>query len=120
MTSTVLIVEDEVLLREAIGMDFEDLGFITLTARDCEEALQVLAEASAVDLLFTDIRMPGEIDGLELARRARQQRPELKVIYATGSAPDGPALVDGGVIVSKPFRLDDLKAALEKVGLRVA
>ena len=69
--STILVVEDEPLVREIIVSELEDAGYEVLEAADGAAALALLREAR-VDLLFTDIRLPGEVDGWMFSREARQ------------------------------------------------
>jgi CheY-like chemotaxis protein len=100
---TILIVEDEALIREVNAMEFEDAGFDVLTAGDGETALSLLVAHPEIDLLFTDISLYDSIDGWTIARRARAMRPQLPVIYATGYSPEAPQLVEGGRFFKKPF-----------------
>ena len=106
--STVLIVEDEVLILSLARMEFEDAGFEVATASDSGSALAMIESDAVIDLLFTDIRMPGPCDGWALAQRARQVRQGLRVIYATGFSADTPQLVEGGVLVIKPYMLEKI------------
>jgi CheY-like chemotaxis protein len=118
MTQTVLLVEDEPLLREVTSEDLQDLGFTTFCARDADHALECLQSDQALTVMVTDIRMPGRHDGWELAQLARELRPELAVIYLSGYSEDGVEPVEGAVFVRKPYRISDLEAALVKLGLR--
>jgi CheY-like chemotaxis protein len=102
---TVLIVEDELMVLWLAREEFADAGYRVLEASDGEAALEILEADPTVDLLFTDIRMPGSIDGWSLARAARQLRPDLPVIYATGFSAEEPQFVDGARLFSKPYRL---------------
>lgn len=108
---TVLIVEDEALVLEVAALEFEDAGFAVLTATDAAGALKVLEADTSVDLLFTDIRMPGPLDGWDVARRAREQRPRLPVIYATGYSSNAPATEPGSMLFLKPYRMSEILAA---------
>jgi CheY-like chemotaxis protein len=101
--TTVLIVEDEALVREIALLEFEDAGFRVVEAGDGETALAALA-GGKVDLLFTDIRLPGRIDGWSIARYARAIRPGVPVIYASGFPGDAMDLVPGGRFIPKPYR----------------
>ena len=118
MAQTVLLVEDEPLLREVTSEDLQDLGFETLCARDGEQALEFLESDQPIVALITDIRMPGPLDGLRLARRARELRPDLPVIYLSGYSDDGDEPVEGAQFVRKPYRIGDIEQALSKLGLR--
>ena len=105
-----LIVEDEQELGELAGSLFEALGFEVCLTRDGAEALRVLAERRPIDVLFTDVMMPG-ISGIELARQARAIMPELKVILASGY-PVPAQRAHGGLdefeFISKPYRLSEI------------
>lgn len=80
----VLLVEDESLIAEVIGMALEDRGYGVVIAADAAEAIRHLTSGPAFDLLFTDINLPGDMDGAELAVRAREINPGLPVIFASG------------------------------------
>ena len=112
----VLVVEDETLIRELTAEDFADAGFQVTTACTGDEALAMVEAGSGFDLLFTDIRMPGEIDGWELARRARRLLPELRVIYASGFDDTDQQLPDEGFI-AKPYMFDEVVRLLARLGL---
>ncbi len=100
----VLFVEDEVLVSEWVVQSLSDQGFAVQAVTTAADALKHL-EAAQVDVLFTDINLPGGMDGAALARRARQLRPQLPVLYASARAtmlaPD--ARVPGAIIVPKPY-----------------
>lgn len=112
----VLLVEDELLVREVALEDLCEAGFDVTPANDGDEALEILHSGGEFDLLFTDIRMPGATDGWELARQARQIIPGLKVIYASGLGDAGDGLLDGECFVRKPYNLKDLRKALSTLG----
>ena len=112
----VLLVEDELLVREVAAEDLGEAGFDVTPASDGDEALAILRDNAEFDLLFTDIRMPGSTDGWELARQARQMIPGLRVIYASGLGDAGDELLDGECFVRKPYNLKDLRKALSTLG----
>ena len=114
--SAVLLVEDELLVRELASEDLGDAGFEVTAANDGDEALAYLREGRRFDLLFTDIRMPGETDGWQLAREARQMLPDIRIIYATGLGDAANGLEDGEHYVRKPYSLSDLRHALTELG----
>ena len=116
----VLLVEDELLVREVAAEDLGEAGFDVTAASDGDEALAILREDADFDLLFTDIRMPGSTDGWELAREAKQMIPGLRVIYATGFGDAGDGLAEGECYVRKPYNLKDLRQALGRSGLRIS
>lgn len=116
MTDSVLLVEDELLVRELAFEDLTEAGFDVTAASDGDEALALLREGHRFDLLFTDIRMPGDTDGWELAREAKELLPALKVIYATGLGEGPQELPSDQRYVSKPYHLADLHKALGDLG----
>jgi CheY-like chemotaxis protein len=100
----VLFVEDEFLISEWVTQELAEQGFTVRTATNAADALRQLA-ASRVDVLFTDINLPGGMDGTALARRARELQPDLPVVYASARAnwlsPD--RRVPGSTFVPKPY-----------------
>src|ERR1700679_4018130 len=80
----VLVVEDEMLLRMRAVDIVEDAGFIPIEAVNADEALAILESRSDVDLLFTDIQMPGSMDGLKLAYAVHERWPSIKIILVSG------------------------------------
>ena len=115
----VLLVEDELLVRELASEDLAEAGFEVTQASDGDEALGYLREGRRFDLLFTDIRMPGATDGWELAREARRLIPGLPVIYATGLGEADDNLSSGERYVRKPYNLNDLRKVLGELGFAV-
>jgi CheY-like chemotaxis protein len=113
----ILLVEDEMLVRELAFEDLTEAGFDVTPARDGDEALRRLETDGPFDLLFTDIRMPGQIDGWELARRARAADPRLRVIYATGYSDDFGELSAGEKLVKKPYRCEQILVLIRGFGL---
>lgn len=112
----ILLVEDEMLVRELAFEDLSEAGYEVVTAGDGDEALEILRGDQGFDLLFTDIKMPSSIDGRALAVEAKRLIPGLKVIYATGLADAGPA-DDGERCLQKPYRRDTLFALVEELGV---
>lgn len=100
--------EDEILILTLARREFQEAGFEVVTASDGNAAIRALESDPGIDVLFTDIRMPGKLDGWEVARSARAMRPELPVIYATGFSSEEPKLVEGAVLFAKPYRLSNI------------
>ncbi len=113
----ILLVEDEMLVRELALEDLIEAGFEVSPASDGDQAMAILEEDRAFDLLFTDIKMPSSIDGKELAEQAKHLIPGLRVIYASGMADVGPA-GDDERYLPKPYRRETLFALLEELDLR--
>jgi CheY-like chemotaxis protein len=103
----IIVAEDDELLRTVVVEILTDDGFEVFEAAHAEEALQILCRNSkGVEALFTDINMPGPMNGLELASRARQRWPWLRVMIGSAARPD--AFPTGGRFLLKPYRLSDL------------
>jgi CheY-like chemotaxis protein len=100
----VLFVEDEILISEWVAQSLSEQGFSVQTVTNAADALEHLA-AVPVDVLFTDINLSGDMDGAALARRAREMRPHLPVVYASARATllKQDARVPGSIIVPKPY-----------------
>lgn len=85
MSKIVLVVEDEVVIREMTVELLEDAGLAVAQAGNADEALRILEDdATEISLLFTDVRMPGQLDGLDLARHVLDRWPHIKVIVTSG------------------------------------
>lgn len=111
---TVLVVEDEPLVREMIAYEIEQAGYGVLEAQTAEEGLAVLRQRP-VSLLFTDIRLPGRMDGWDLAEAARAVQPDLPVIYATGFSAEEPRLVPKSIFFHKPYRPSAVLSAIREL-----
>jgi len=109
---TVLVVEDEVLLRLMIAEELRNQGIHVLEASNADEALTILESSLPVHLLFTDIRMPGRLDGAALARLARAHHPQLKLIITSSNRPEGFVRETADAFIAKPY---DLQAVVERV-----
>ncbi len=107
MKVVVLIVEDEFLIRaDAVGF-MEDLGFIVYEAGNADEAIGLLELHEDIRVVFTDIHMPGSMDGLKLAHYIRGRWPPVKLIITSGRERPRPEDMPFGCgFVSKPYQLD--------------
>jgi PAS domain S-box-containing protein len=113
--NVVLVVEDEAVVRGLIVEELEELGYRTLEAADGLAGLEILRSAVAIDLLLTDIGLPG-LNGHQMAEAARLTRPDLKVIFMTGYA-ENAALASGFMepgmaLLTKPFTMETLATRL--------
>jgi CheY-like chemotaxis protein len=108
----ILIVEDDVLVRRYVVTQVQSLGYRTLAAGNASEALTIIDEGEKIDLLLTDVMMPGSINGRQLAIEALRRRPSLKILYTSGYSEN--ALVHNGyldagvLLLAKPYRKIDL------------
>jgi CheY-like chemotaxis protein len=114
---TVLLVEDDELVRATTREALEEAGCRVIDASDGAEALQILRGDQAIDLLFSDVVMP-EINGVELARTAMQLRPDLKILLTSGYADAVVDLDSQGERISvlmKPYRRADLESRIAEI-----
>ena len=115
---TILVVEDEPILRDLVRRMLEKRGFIVLTAEDGPSAIEVArAQAQGVDLLLTDVIMPA-MNGFEVASSVQAIHPSVRVLYLTGYAPESPyvaqRLADSqGTSLRKPFSQAELLAHVQ-------
>lgn len=108
---TVLIVDDEPSVRMLVGEVLAELGYRALEASDGASALPVLRSDARIDLLITDVGLPGGMNGRQLADFGRTARPKLKILFITGYAEKvvmGAGLDEGMAILTKPFAMDGL------------
>jgi CheY-like chemotaxis protein len=118
MTETILVVDDESEVLDATAELFRSIGYAVVTASTAAAALSRLERDREVDFLFTDVVLSGEIDGVELARRARRLRPGIRVVLASGhitpSRNGELELFDDFVFIAKPYRLAELAKAMRR------
>lgn len=112
---TVLLVEDEVLIRLMIADELRNQSIHVLEASNAGEALTVLESSLPVHLLFTDIRMPGQMDGIALARLAHARFPRLKVIITSSRQPEEPIRELADAFLPKPYDLGKVIEQVEKL-----
>jgi len=114
----ILVVEDDELVREFAVRLIKSLGYSVACAADGMEAMRIIEETSTIDLLFTDIVMPG-VDGIILADMVKQRRPALKILYTTGYRDIARAKSEAGIlhgrILEKPYRPAELEAEIRRL-----
>jgi CheY-like chemotaxis protein len=116
----VLIVEDEPILRMMAVDIVEDAGLEALTASDADEAILILETRSDIHLVFTDIDMPGSIDGLKLAAFVRDRWPPVLIIVTSGhTRPDEAAMPEHSIFVPKPYKPAELAEMLRRLSASV-
>ena len=100
----VLIVEDELLLRMSAAEMIADAGYDVVEAGNADQAIAVLEARADIHIVFTDIQMPGSMDGLKLARFVRDRWPPIKLVATSGHVTIGEGdLPEGGLFISKPY-----------------
>ena len=118
MMAVVLLVEDDAFIRELAAELIQEFGHHTHSASDMDEALLFLRSGQHVDALVADIRLKtASLGGLELARRAIRLRPQLRVLYTTGSSINkfSDLLVDGAHFLRKPYTQSQLQTSIEQL-----
>ena len=121
MPHCVLLVEDEGLIRLTLAETLEEAGYTVVLAKSGDEACQLLDTLDEVDVLLTDIQMPGAADGIDVARSFTARHPNSPVVFMTGR-PDMMARVgklsDTEVLLRKPFGSRQMLSALESLLVR--
>ncbi|PDT27214.1 hypothetical protein CO660_24355 [Rhizobium sp. L9] len=118
-TETILVAEDDEGVRATVVEMLSDLGYYVLKAKDAQSALTVIESGAHIDLLFTDVVMPGPLRSPELARMARQRLPDIAVLYTSGytenSIVHGGRLDPGLELLSKPYTREELARKIRQV-----
>ncbi len=118
-TARVLLVEDETLIRLVTAEMLRDEGFEVVEAQHGDEARALLDDPDSFDVLFTDVRMPGTLDGIDVALHARRRHPAIPVLVVSGYAAHlvkrlG-SLDPAAVFMSKPYSLSEVLDALHRL-----
>ncbi|WPN61022.1 response regulator [Pseudomonas sp. P9_35] len=112
--STILVVEDDDIVRMLIVDVLEELEYLVLEADGCEQALAFLRnDAQPIALMMTDVGLP-VMDGRELAKQARAVRPQLPVLFASGYA-ESIDVPEGMSVIGKPFSIDQLRDKVKRI-----
>ena len=112
----ILIVEDEFLLRMDSAEVIENAGFEVIQASNADEAIAVLTARPDIHVVFTDVQMPGSMDGLKLARFVRDRWPPIKIVATSGLVRvEDDDLPAGSVFLRKPYHVAEVVAALREL-----
>ncbi|UVJ41861.1 response regulator [Pseudomonas sp. LS1212] len=112
--SIILVVEDDAIVRMLIVDVLEELAFTVLEADGSDSALRIIEDqGQAIDLMMTDVGLPG-MDGMALATRAREIRPRLPVLFASGYA-ENIEVPQGMHVIGKPFSIDQLRDKVKSI-----
>jgi PAS domain S-box-containing protein len=115
---TILVVEDDKLVRDYVLTQLHSLGYVTLDAANAAEALAIVGAGKDFDLLFTDVIMPGAMNGRQLANELQKRHPRLKVLFTSGYTENAiihHGRLDSGVLLlAKPYRKSDMAAMIRK------
>ena len=114
---SVLLVEDEVMVSNLVADCLVESGFRVHEVATADEALRYMRSGANIDVLFTDIKLPGDMNGAELAERARELRPEMPIVYASGryKLSEIAPLVPRSLFVAKPYDPNDICALLTRL-----
>ncbi|MBV9815178.1 MAG: response regulator [Alphaproteobacteria bacterium] len=112
---TILLVEDNPDVQEVAAMLLQQLGYRVLHVQSPNAALQLLASGETVDLVFTDIMMPGEVDGMALARQVKEEYPDIAVLLTSGYAKAANTRESGFPVLRKPYQISTLAHAIRDV-----
>jgi CheY-like chemotaxis protein len=113
---TVLVVEDETLVRMLVVQMLEDAGHTVVECAEGRAALEALQSDMAIDIMVTDVGLPG-VSGRQLAEQAQTRRPDLKILFMTGYADDAidGLVAEGSELIAKPFALEELAAKISRM-----
>jgi CheY-like chemotaxis protein len=112
----VLIVEDDLLIRMVATVVFEDAGLTVFEAASADAAIRMLELHEEIRVVFTDITMPGSMDGLKLAHYVRERWPPLHIIVTSGKViAANESLPAGALFVSKPYHLDEITSKVREL-----
>ena len=114
---SVLLVEDEVMISNLVADRLVESGFRVREVTNANEALRYMRSGASIDVLFTDISLPGGMNGAELAERAREMRPEMPIVYVSGryKLSEISPLVPRSLFVAKPYDPNDICALLTRL-----
>jgi CheY-like chemotaxis protein len=114
---SVLVVEDEVLISNLFADVLSASGFLVHEVTTADEAMEYIDSGAAIDVLFTDVNLPGGMNGAELAVRAREIRPEMPIVYASGryKLSEIAPLVSRSLFMAKPYDPNDVCAILTRL-----
>ena len=112
----ILVVEDEPIIRMDLALGLAGLGYNVLEAGDAATALRVMDGSDTVDVLVTDIDMPGEMNGIALASEVRRRSDSCRIVIMSGGTPPAPhALPQHSPFLAKPLTAEDIVAALVRI-----
>jgi CheY-like chemotaxis protein len=116
---TVLVIDDEEIVRMLVVEALEEAGYVALQAADGPSGLAILNSDARIDLLVSDVGLPGGMNGRQVADAARLTRPDLKVLFITGYAVnavvEGDTLDPGMAVMTKPFQVSALGARIREM-----
>lgn len=119
MSKLVLVVEDDPLVLLSAVDTIEDAGYRVLEASNADDAIRLLEQHPEIRIVFTDIEMPGSMDGIKLAAFIRDRWPPVEIIITSGRVlATDVALPERGIFLAKPYQSQELKAHLSRMAAR--
>jgi two-component system, response regulator PdtaR len=118
LAPTILVVDDDVLVRTVVAAYLREFGFNVVEAGRADEAIRVLQAGVPIDLVFSDVNMPGDMDGFGLAAWLHQEHPDIKVMLTTGAhavVQRAGEVVTRGEVLAKPYKYDVLLLRLREM-----
>jgi CheY-like chemotaxis protein len=109
----ILVVEDDVFLRVNLALLLEDKGYSTLEASSADEAIAILEARNDIRIVFTDVQMPGSMDGLKLSHAVSKKWPPIKIIVTSGRAFPLIDLPEGAIFLPKPYDSASVRREVE-------
>lgn len=119
MSTLVLVVEDDPLVLLSAVDTIEDAGYRVLEASNADDAIRLLEQHPEIRIVFTDIEMPGSMDGIKLAAFIRDRWPPVEIIITSGRVlATDVTLPERGIFLAKPYQSQELKAHLSRMAAR--
>jgi CheY-like chemotaxis protein len=112
---TLLVVEDEVLIRLSVAESLRESGYRILEASNADEAQSIFTAGEPVEVVFSDVNMPGEMSGFDLAHWIKQEFPDVKVLLTSGATPASGENTFDGPFLSKPYSHHVLLAQIKRL-----
>lgn len=106
--AAVLVVEDEALIRMVVADQLRDSGYDVIETRSADEAVALMEKGLHVDAVFSDVNLPGTLNGIGLVRWMRSQRPQIPVLLTSGAISDMPADLRDTELLLKPYDVDEV------------
>jgi DNA-binding response OmpR family regulator len=116
--ASILVVEDEPIIRMALADHIESEGFDVIESGSGELAKEILQAGKPIDLMVTDVQMPGWLDGIGLALWTRQNHPQIKIIIVSGATSEAPSLAalgSEGIIIPKPYSVEEIAGQIRRL-----
>ena len=113
--ATLLFVEDDPLVRESVAPALESAGYFVVMAENADAALACLDAGTKIDVVFSDVVMPGALNGIDLAKEVQRRFPHIKIVLATGYS-ENRVVVAGVQVLAKPYDVADLLRVIKKAG----